>query len=69
MTPSAAPNDSTEDTAPPPQGRDRHGMRPIAFAFALGNAAVLVVLAVVVASGHLDTGSALDIAATAAPTQ
>ena len=49
-----------------------HGMRPIATAFVLCNFAVLAVLAVVIATGHLETNGALDLAvatAMAAPTQ
>ena len=49
-----------------------HGMRPIAVAFALGNAAVLAVLAAVIVTGHLDASGAMELAvstATAAPTQ
>ena len=49
-----------------------HGMRPVAFAFVIANALVLGVFAMVVATGHLEVGGALDIAvasATAAPVQ
>ena len=39
------------------RGTNEHGMKPIAMAFMVGNAAVLAVFAMVVATGHLDLGS------------
>ena len=54
----------------PAHADESHGMRPIAIAFAIGNAAVLAVFGLVVATGHLDAGGLGDIlltTATAAP--
>ena len=68
-----------DPTADPVVGPDvdvageAHGMRPIAMAFMAGNAAVLAVFALVVATGHLDLGAMNGISdvlltpATAAP--
>ena len=53
-------------------GEGAHGMRPIALAFVVGNALVLGVFALVVATGHLDMGGVSEVfltTATAAPTR
>ena len=64
------PEGTPTDRAGSPEA---HGMRPIALAFLAGNAAVLAVFALVVATGHLDLGTpaigdVLLTTATAAPT-
>ena len=56
--PSTAPAAPTRAPDAEPPEAPAHGMRPIAMAFVLGNAAVLAVFATVLATGHLDAGGA-----------